>query len=453
MPRSEPQSFWRRIYLKTERTGVASKAGFQILLALPLTLSLSACGADELPNSQQVVAEPPDGSAVESTAAADNVGAPVEEAFLEDIGPETGPVQLPESPLRFERPEHVRGIYVNAWAAGSLVRSERLIGLADRTEINAFVIDVKDASGFLSYSSGVPLAREIGAHRDVRIRDVSGLLARLQAAGIYPIARIVVIKDPVLTRKRPGFAIQDSAGGVWSDGREAVWADLYNRDVWDYHVALAREAALLGFPEIQWDYVRFPDGPPEALERVVYPEYDGRLRAEVVGGFLAYAREHLADLGVTMTADVFGMSTTTTRDVGVGQLWEEFIDHVDVAQPMVYPSHYGDGSFNIDRPNANPYEVVKAALGYANRRSAEVDGAGATRPWLQDFSLGDPRYLAAEVRAQIQGTYDAGIQEWLLWNASSHYTEAALEPSAGYPPGMEPVIRVAGRLIPVSERR
>jgi hypothetical protein len=150
--------------------------------------------------------------------------------------------------------------------------------------------------------------------------------------------------------------------------------------------------------------------------------------------------------------DVFGATTSAQSDVGIGQYWERFIGSVDVALPMVYPSHYWVGSFGIQDPNGHPYEIVRAALVSALQRSKAVDGAGVTRPWLQDFTLGSPRYEAPEVRAQIQATYDAGIDEWLLWNASSRYTEGALEPAEGFPEGFEPMMRVGGRIVPVSER-
>ena len=147
---------------------------------------------------------------------------------------------------------------------------------------------------------------------------------------------------------------------------------------------------------------------------------------------------------------MFGVTTSFGRDIGIGQLWETFIDVVDAALPMVYPSHYWEGSFGIDDPNSYPYEVVLAALRDAQRRSAKIEGAGLTRPWLQDFSLGQPFYGGPEVRAQIQATYDAGVEEWVLWNPSSRYTESALEPSTGF--AREPIVRVAGVLTPVTRR-
>jgi hypothetical protein len=350
----------------------------------------------------------------------------------------------------FERPEHIRGLYLNAWASGSRSRVSALLDIARRTEVNAFVIDIKDATGYVSHRTEVPMAHEIGATEEIRIRDLPGLLTRLAQEGVYPIARMVLVKDPLLSTAYPEMAIQDTAGGVFVDRKGIVWLNPYDQRVWDYHVALAREVAALGFPEIQWDYVRFPDIPASEKARTVYPGAGETLPAEAIRNFLEYSREALADLDVAVTADVFGMTTSASRDIGVGQVWESVIDQVDAALPMVYPSHYWSGSFGFEEPNAYPYEVVKRALEDALRRSAEVDGAGTTRPWLQAFTLGSPRYEVPEVRAQIQGAYDAGIQEWILWHPGSRYDEGALEPVDGFV--TEPLMRIAGQVVEVSRR-
>jgi hypothetical protein len=358
------------------------------------------------------------------------------------------------SPLRtrFPRPAEIRGIYLNAWAAGSSTRLEALIELARRTEVNTFVIDVKDDTGFLSHATEIPMAREVGAHRQRRIRDLEALLDRLEAGEIYPIARIVVFKDPVLAAGLPRTAVQDAAGAPWMDGRGDLWVNPWNQEVWEYNARVAREVVEAGFPEIQWDYIRFPDRPARELAEAVFPGAQGRPRSVAVRGFLRWTREALADLEVPLTADVFGVTTTATHDVGVGQLWAEIIDVVDAALPMVYPSHYREGTFGFARPNAHPYEIVRQALGTAVHRTRAVEGAGRIIPWLQDFSLGEPRYGVPEVRAQILATYDAGLREWILWNAGSRYTEGALEPAEGWPGGREPDIRYGSRIVPAAER-
>jgi hypothetical protein len=380
--------------------------------------------------------------------------APGQAAAYQDVdvvAPDTAATAEPAPRrARFPRPQYVRGLYANAWASGSRGRMDELIAIAQRTEVNALVIDIKDATGYISHRTEVPLAHEIGATGEIRIADLPGLLDRLERAGIYPIARIVIVRDPIVAEYRPEFAVQDTAGGVWADSKGLVWLNMFSRGVWEYHVALAVEVARMGFPEIQFDYVRFPDAPEADLNRAVFEGAEGRDKPTAVRGFLQYARERLDEVGAQSTADVFGVTTTARRDVGIGQVWETFIDVVDAALPMVYPSHYWEGSFGYTVPNARPYEVVRHAVSDALERSARVEGAGLTRPWLQDFSLGEPAYSGAEVRAQIQGTYDAGAREWILWNPGSRYTEAALEPVGGF--AQEPLVRVAGLLAPASRR-
>ncbi|MGE0158377.1 MAG: putative glycoside hydrolase [Gemmatimonadales bacterium] len=417
-------------------------------MTLVLAVALGACDAAAIPARAEAASAPPARTQVlpdaSPTAADASTQEPAGVAASTDAGREA------RAGERFPRPRSVRGLYVNAWAAGSGVRMRALMDVALRTEVNAFVIDIKDASGYVSHRTEVPLAHEIGATTDVRIADLAGLLDRLEAERVYPIARIVVVQDPILAKYRPELAVQDTAGGVWVDSKGITWLNAYQRGVWEYHVAIAREVARMGFPEIQFDYVRFPDAPEDDMARAVFGGAQGRTKAAAIRELLSYARSELDELGVLFTADVFGVTTSAERDVGIGQVWESFIDRVDVALPMIYPSHYWTGSFGYQVPNAFPYEVVLRALRDAQRRSARVDGAGSTRPWLQDFSLGQPPYAAAEVRAQIQATYDAGIDEWILWNPGSRYTESALEPVAGF--AAEPLIRIAGTLAPVSRR-
>jgi hypothetical protein len=446
-------------------------------ILLVLTLSLGACGGEGSPESEGRGSEEAPGESIrlpDSLRVVDSLspltpgsagdslpdGAydPSTDSLAVAEGGEVGVEEDaeagrgPRPSENFPRPDRVKGVYLNAWTSGSTRRREALITLARRTEVNAFVIDIKDATGFISHPTQLPLAHEVGATGEVRIRDLAGLLERLREAGVYPIARIVVAKDPILTAGRPDLAIQDSAGGVWLDQDSVSWLNFYDKRVWDYHVALAKEVVRAGFPEVQWDYVRFPDAPEALRARSVFPGSDGRTRVEAVRGFLAYSREVLGAEGALVTADVFGVTTSYRRDVGIGQVWESFIDQVDVALPMVYPSHYWTGSFGYEKPNAFPYEIVRRAMRDAVSRSAQVEGAGMVRPWLQDFTLGDPPYGAPEIRAQIQAAYDAGVEEWILWNPGSRYTESALMPAGGLPSWLEPVMRVGGEVVPISKR-
>ncbi|MEJ2185536.1 MAG: putative glycoside hydrolase [Gemmatimonadota bacterium] len=335
---------------------------------------------------------------------------------------------------RVPKPKAVRGLYLNAWAAGSSRKVAELLGLADTTEINTFVIDVKDATGYLSYRSSIPLAQAMGSDRDRRIRHPRELLARLRAAGIYPIARIVVFKDPVLAARRPDLAIQKADGSLWTDHHGEIWVDAYNREVWDYNIAVAREAIDMGFSEIQWDYVRFPDVPHSYQLTAVYPARAGRNRQQAIREFIQYAHAHLDSLHVPITADVFGITIASRTDVGIGQHWEDMSGVADVLLPMVYPSHFPPGSYGLADPNASPYDIVHMAMEQAVARSASIPDAAAVRPWLQDFTLGPPAYDAPQVRAQIQAVYDAGLEEWILWNPGSRYSPGALVGPSGVPP-------------------
>jgi hypothetical protein len=336
---------------------------------------------------------------------------------------------------RVAKPAAVKALYLNAWAAGSPRKLAKLIAMAESTEINAFVIDVKEG-GEISYRSKVPLAQEIGASREY-IRNVSRMLDTLRARNIYPIARIVVFKDPVLARARADLAVKNADRTVWLDDKGTAWVDSYNAAAWDYNIAIAREAIELGFSEVQWDYVRFPDAPRSYLNRAVYPAAAGRTRADAIREFLLYGREKLADLNVPITADVFGLTVTTAGDMGIGQQWEKMADAVDVILPMVYPSHFIRGNYGLRDPNASPYRTIQRSMSDAIKRSQALQNAATIRPWLQAFTLGPPRYTPAHVRAQIEAVYDVGLTEWVLWNPGSNYDRDALAPEGGEAPRFE----------------
>lgn len=347
------------------------------------------------------------------------------------------PLPPPPPPVvRVPKPDVVKAIYLNAWAAGSQRKLARLIDLADKTEINSFVIDVKEG-GEVSYASKVKLANDIGATRKY-IPNVRALLDTLRAHNIYPIARIVVFKDPVLAEARPDLAVKDKEGNVWKDNKGKAWVDTYNKEVWDYNIALAREAIELGFSEVQWDYIRFTDAPMSYRARAVYPAANGRTRQAAVREFIVYSKEKLADLNVPVTVDVFGLTTSSRGDMGIGQEWEQIIDVADVILPMVYPSHYIPGNYGLSRPNAYPYRVIYESMQDAIARSKPFgDRAALIRPWLQAFTLGQPPYTPAHVRAQIEAVYDVGLTEWVLWSPGSNYDARALAPEGGPAPVYE----------------
>lgn len=320
-----------------------------------------------------------------------------------------------------------------------------LIRIADATEINAFIVDIKESDTYLTYKgTQIPLALEIGADQRPASTWLPALVDTLQAHGIFPIARIVVFKDRTLAEKKPELAIRSTAGGIWRDRKGVAWVNPYDRRVWDYNIAIAREALTMGFGELQWDYVRFPDVTASTRATLSYPGSDGKTRAQNIREFIAYSKEQLSSFKVPVTADVFGLSTHAEGDVDIGQHWESVITVADAVLPMVYPSHYAPGLYGFARPIANPYQIVRLALTDAVERTrfaADSTGkpVGEVMGWLEAMSIRGASYGAAEVRAQIQAAYDAGVKSWALWNPGSKFTEFedALRPAAGGPSPVE----------------
>ena len=306
-------------------------------------------------------------------------------------------------------PEVVKGIYVNAWAFGDK-RFFELVRLAEATEINAFVIDIKDDTGYLTYTSQVPTAIAIGANQRRRARDTRERLRILHQKGIYPIARIVVAKDPLLAAKKRDWSVAHRDGGLWRDRLDFAWVDAFNDSVWVYAGQLAEEAIRLGFSEVQFDYVRFPDEPKSRLASAVFAARrpDETTRDGVVRN-LRILKQHMKRAGAPFTIAVFGMTTSATADVGVGQVWEDLITIADVVLPMVYPSHYYNTFYGIKRPNSEPYRVVRHALKDAVERTKEGNGIAEVRPYLQAFTLGKPRYAPFHIREQIRAAEELGL--------------------------------------------
>jgi hypothetical protein len=332
--------------------------------------------------------------------------------------------------VRVATPDTLRGLYVNRWAALGR-RMNELIEVAKKTEVNALVIDVKDDRGFVLYKSRVALAQQIGADTNSIMRPtrLRAILDTMAAHNIYPIARIVVVKDPLLASKRPEWAIKRKSDmQPWIDKDGKPWLDAHQRDVWQYAVDLAREAYDLGFSEVQFDYVRFPDE-KRLINEAVYPLANGRVRAQVIRDQLSFVRGALKSIPMPVTIDVFGLTATDTTDMGIGQRWEMFVDQADYILPMVYPSHFAPGTYGIGNPNANPYATIDRAMKDVKRRTAAIPNAGKIIPWYQDFTMGPPRYGVEQVRAQIEAGYANGFHSWILWNPGSRYTLGALRPA------------------------
>jgi len=321
-----------------------------------------------------------------------------------------------------KEPRPIRALYINRFAAQSSKKMQHLIAIADSTEINAFVIDIKDEFGLNWHSSDPLLQRNEG--KMGKVANLPALVDTLRAHGILPIARMVVFKDSVAARNNPDHVIRKPDGTPWKDKKGLTWVNPYSRAIWDYNFRVADEAVKMGFGEIQFDYVRFPE-PYKSLPPQVFPEAAGRSKADALNDLLKTARARYDKMGVRMTADIFGLVTTVRGPLEVGQDWEKISPAVDVVLPMVYPSLYPHGSFGIRIPNAEPHKTIFIAITSARTRDAKL---GITipehvRPWLQAFTLGAPHYGPAEIEAEKQAVYDAGYDGWVLWNPGSKYDE------------------------------
>lgn len=328
---------------------------------------------------------------------------------------------------------YIKGIYVSHYALGSPEYVAHVKELLETTELNAVVMDVKGDRGYLVYPTQVALAQEIGAGGQVMVRDWPAFMQWFKDHKVYTIARIVTFKDNLLSAAHPEWAVLDSATGrVWKDGEGLGWGDPNRQAVQDYNIALAVEAARLGFNEIQFDYVRFPsDG---AVGRAVFsgPNTTAN-RVSAIANFLSRAKQAVAPYNVKISADTFGYTAWLTQDMGIGQVIEALAPNLDVLSPMLYPS-----TFNTGLPNdggayaqaiAFPYDVLYKSTFRAVARSKAVNPRAEIRPWLQDFqdyAFDHRTYTPDEIRAQMNGAREAGGRGWLLWDPAVKYTRGAL---------------------------
>jgi len=327
-----------------------------------------------------------------------------------------------DSGLTFTYPDAVRGVYVTGHSAGG-ERFTYLTNLLDTTDLNAMVIDIKDDYGNITYkpADDSPLkALDIGKPY---IKDPQAMLKTLEEKEIYPIARIVVFKDSVLAEKRPELSFMDG-DAVWKNGRGESFVNPFMKEVWDHNVAIAIEAAKMGFQEIQFDYVRFPEGFEKRHDALTYTfeSYEEskldpvQRRVEAITDFVTYAREQLKPYGVEVSVDIFGYAATLPEAPGIGQNFARIAENVDVISSMIYPSHW-TSYFGIAKPDLEPYKLVSEYAKVENVKLAGLDNRPVSRPWIQDFSapwLGKGNYLRygkAEVEAQIKGLKDNGIDE------------------------------------------
>ncbi len=326
----------------------------------------------------------------------------------------------------YSAPTAAKGVYI---PASKINNYEEYIQLAKETEINSFVMDVKDDMGYLTFASDNEILKEAGMIlAKPPIEDIDEVMSKLYEAGIYPIARVVAFKDNVLAASVPERAIKRLDGSIYTTSSNDAWLDPYNKENWKYLLEVSQEAARKGFKEIQFDYVRFHESMNE--NRVILSEEQSK--SEIITEFIKYICEHLQKEGIKVSADVFGAVILSDVDAQtVGQDFKEMSKYLDYICPMVYPSHYANGTFGIEYPHINVYEIIYHTMKLGKSKLQNEQTKAIIRPWLQDFTIKsiEPywKYGPEEIKKQIEGANAAGVEEWLFWNAAGKYTEEGLK--------------------------
>jgi hypothetical protein len=324
----------------------------------------------------------------------------------------------------YASPITVKALYLSFWGASSDARLQEILKLARKTEINAVVIDVKNEFGLTSYKTGVKEAAEIKAHRHRTIRHMRRFMKTLKDEGIYTIGRIVVFKDGLRAEHYPESAVRDVNGSQWQNREGLGWLDPFVVSNHDYNIAIAEDAARIGFDEINFDYIRFP----EKSGLTFVKENNLQNRVGAISAFLERAKQRLTPYGVLISVDTFGQVSWDKGDTGIGQTMASMKEHVDYFSPMLYPSGFVRGSMGLEDPTSNVYRVVRESL-----RRLEVEPV-RIRPWLQafrDYAHSRTSFRARKIREQIMAAESHGSGGWLLWNPRSRYIQAGLKDGDG----------------------
>jgi len=321
------------------------------------------------------------------------------------------------------KPIRPKALYLTNYGIGDRSLRGNALKLINETELNSLVIDVKGDRGMITYKSNIPLAEDISAQKLVIVKDIKGLLTALKERGIYTIARIVVFKDNVLGAARPDLAIKTASGQLWRDREGIIWMDASKKEVWDYNIDIAEEAARNGFDEIQFDYVRFPDekGPRFSMENTEAN------RVNAISGFLQEARRRLIPYNVFLSADIFGYVAWNLNDTKIGQRLDCIAASVDYLALMLYPSGFQFGIPGYTNPVEHPYEIISRTLESAQQRSGLP--AVRFRPWLQgfrDYAFDKRIFAGPEIRTQINAADSFGAGGWMIWNPRNVYLAQGL---------------------------
>lgn len=329
----------------------------------------------------------------------------------------------------------VRGLYFNTGSINNPEVYSRIIGLIENSNLNAVVIDVKDDWGNITVNFKTD--NEDIQYANSKLLDADKLITDLHSRGIYVIGRITTFKDSIITKKHPEWGFTRDDGSLWANGRGEVFMNPFLKEVQDYNIEIGELAAEAGFDEIQYDYVRFAEGFETFGDTLSYsrgeyenkPMDEGDKRVSAITGYVRKARESISAYGLPVAIDVFGYALQAGRASGIGQDFSEISNEADIMCSMIYPSHWGPYSFDIEKPDLEPYELVTRYLKEEQAIFKDLEHRPQSRPWIQDFTaswIGEGNWMvydADAVQAQVDAIYESGQREYLIWNATNTYSE------------------------------
>ena len=304
--------------------------------------------------------------------------------------------------------DQIRGIYLNGYLFNNPSKRESIEKILTNTDVNTLVIDVKTDNGHILFDTEID---EVIYLNNERVKFTKNDLQELrEIKDIYLVGRLVVFQDPLFAKVFPDEAVFDSRLNKPYSQNGQFFLDPSSQKVQDYIINIAIESCRLGFDEIQYDYIRYPDSSSKFMQFDTKNDFENRVNN--INSFLSKSRQLLHSEGCLLSADTFGYILTNKQDGGIGQNLETIVENVDFISPMVYPSHYTNGSFGYQNPNKHPYEVITAALTDALDRGVDKD---KIRPFLQGFW-----HSNEDIRNNIKAASDLEM-DWLIWNILSVY--------------------------------
>jgi len=327
-------------------------------------------------------------------------------------------------------PEQVYALYING-GKYIIANVDNYIKYAKETKINAFVVDIKD-SGVTGYAS--PYLKDISPtsykNAQTSFEDYKKAIKKIKDAGFYVIGRITTFKDDYFITDHKEYAI--ARNGSPLKYSSAYWPSAFQRGVWEFNVGLAIEAVKeMGFNEIQFDYVRFPDRMQSIEKSLDYLNKYGETKAQAIQRFVMYATDILHKYNVYVSIDVFGESSWGYV-TAYGQYWPAISNVADVISAMPYTDHFDRNNSNYW---TNPYNTMKTWGKTAADRQTEIPTPAIARTWITAYNTPywNPTvpYNGEKLTEQINGLYEVGLKGgYMTWNSASNLEKYKLQKSA-----------------------